>query len=140
MNTDFIIIVNGTNRLQEIIKIYLMATGDDATQLGGISCSLLDILTDVCEENYSRARKQIDNISITILKSIYMSVVERMEEANDPGAATHKQAMSRVDSEIDLLPHLLFLKSIVVDFSISTKDDYTAITQKLQELISGLKS
>ena len=127
-------------RLQEIMKVYLMAVGGITTQLGGVACSLLDVLVDMCERDYLTACRQIDNISIVTVKSIYTSVIKRLEEMNDPGAATHKQALSRVDSEVELLPHLLFLKSIIVDFSIGTKADYTAMTQKLQELINGLKS
>lgn len=127
-------------RLQEILKIYLMAVGGVTTQLGGVTCLLLDVLVDMCGEKYAEASKLIDSISLTVVQSIYLSVIERLEELNDPSVATHNQALARVGSEVELLPHLLFLKSILVDFGIGTQTDCTALTQKLQEIIRALKS
>ena len=126
--------------LQEVIKIYLMATNGSTERLGGITCCLVDILTDLCGGLYARASKQLDTVSIELVKVIYTSVIERLEGLGDSGAATHKKAQRRVESEIELLPYLLFLKSVLVDLSIATKTDHTPISQKLQELINGLGS
>jgi len=126
--------------LQEMIKVYLMAVGGGTTQLGGVACSLLDVLADICEENFDEAYKQINKLLIGIAKIIYTATIERLEDLGDTGAATHKSALTRIEHEIDPLPHLLFLKSILVDASICAKCDYTAMTHKLQELINDLKS
>lgn len=126
--------------LQEVIKIYLMATGGSTDRLGGIACNLVDVVMEICSDDCPKASKQIDNLSIGLIKIIYTSVVERLEGLGDPGAATHKKAQMRVESEVELLPYLLFLKSVLVDLSIATKADHTPISQKLQELINGLRS
>lgn len=126
--------------LQEVIKVYLIATNGFTERLGGIACCLIDILADLCGDDYARASRQLDTVSIGLVKIIYTSAVERLEGLGDSGAATHKKAQTRVGSEVELLPHLLFLKSILVDLSIATRVDHTPISQKLQELINGFRS
>ena len=42
---------SSVDQLQEVIKIYLMAVGGSVTQLDGISCAVVDVLIDLCDEN-----------------------------------------------------------------------------------------
>lgn len=130
--------------LQEVIKIYLMITIGRTDRLGGLACGLLDILLLLCEEECSKASRQLDAMSIGILTTLTESVIERLEQLEDTSAEAHKQAHARINPinnpAIGIQQHLLLLKSVLVDLSIVTKADFTPVSQKLQELIHAIRS
>jgi len=126
--------------LAEMLKVYLMATGGCVDKLGGLSCGLLDAMDCMCRGDEAHAGNTLTVLTITVAKSVYLSAIERMESLDDPGVGTHKAALARINDEKELLPHLLFLKSIMVDLGVVTKTDHSLMTRKIQELIAHARS
>ncbi len=143
-----------TKHLQEVIKIYLMATGGSTEHLGIISCSLIDVLSDLCDNPEGRitlcsvASGKINRVSVEIIKIICLSVIERLSAIFADGGLNHPPRISLDESEVELLPYLVFLKSSFNDLSSVTKfseisgwsTGYMLLSQKVQELIDDIES
>jgi len=139
MNVDHLGCISKIKQLQEVIKIYLMAVSGTTTQLGGVTYALMDILADCCNGEYTKVSKQLEEISISIVKIIYTSMIESLRTDDTV-------AIAMAESETELLPHLLFMEELMssVIGDKNNKDDrdmasYTAIVQKLRELIDVTK-
>lgn len=126
--------------LQEVMKIYLMATNGSTERLGIAACALVDILDKLCHLHYEEASRQLDDVSLSLIKIIYISVIERMERLDNPPAFAWQTTQKRIELETELLPHAEFLKSTLTDLGIVTKTSHAAILQKLGELIYALRS
>jgi len=126
--------------LQEVIKIYLMATNGFIDHIGGITLSLIDVLSDMCDDNLAEASTRLNAISVLLTKTIYLSVIERMEGLDNPLSPVWQITQKSIESRTELLPHVEFLKSTLTDLSMATKTGHAAMLQKLGELVDVLRS
>jgi hypothetical protein len=134
--------------LQEVIKIYLMATGGAVEHLGIISCSLIDVLSSIYERSrksnhpdFSEESNLVNKISVEIIKIICLSVIERLNAVLVADGLCSSTHTSLDESEAELLPHLVLLRSSLDDLSsVMSAVDYTLLSQKVQELIDGIES
>lgn len=124
------------NRLKEVIKVYLMLAGG-AENLGSMALRLIDVLDDALTD--LEVVKQLDELSRDLVVVLYSSAFERLESFDKYAADTHLAAKRRVEAEAELLPHLLFLKSILSDLGIAASLDTSGMLQKVQEVINSVK-
>jgi hypothetical protein len=122
----------GLKKLKNVVEVYLILACGDTSQLGPLFLKSIDCITDAIDKK--DISTDLDSMVLVLAKSMCEATIERLGGL-DFSVDQSKQAMARLQDELDPKSHLILLKAILLDLSVVTKVDYTAAREKLTEII-----